>query len=103
LCGFGRAEGPFAFQKYNLTPDFVAMSKGITGGYIPFGALYTSSGVAQFYETNVLSCGLTNYAHPLGLAALSAVLNYFSNSEFCENLMELEKCFANELRILEAD
>jgi taurine---2-oxoglutarate transaminase len=70
ICGFYRTGKAFGFQHYDLQPDFITLSKSISGGYVPFGAVWTSSEVAHYYDKNVLSSGLTNYAHPLGLAAL---------------------------------
>jgi len=75
ICGFGRTGKSFGFHHYkNLTPDFICLSKAITGGVVPFGAVYTSTAIAKFYDDNILACGLTNFAHPLGLAALNAVI-----------------------------
>ncbi len=94
LAGFGRTGLPFAYQHFGLRPDLVTMSKGITGGYIPFGAVWVSPLVAARYDKEVLACGLTNYAHPLGLAALEGVLNLFEDDDFCQSKRELEATFA---------
>lgn len=96
-CGFGRTGRSFAFHHYDLKPDFVCMSKAITGGYVPFGALWTGESIAQYYENRVLACGLTNYAHPLGLAAMNAVLDQFEDRDFQENLIRLEENFTSHL------
>ncbi len=90
LCGFGRTGSDFAFQAYKIEPDFVCMSKGITGGYIPFGAVWTSASVGRFYDAQLLACGLTSYAHPLGLAALDAVLDLMTDAEFAAERLVLE-------------
>ncbi len=97
LCGFGRTGPIFAFQHYDLQPDVVCMSKGITGGYIPFGAVWTGPRVARYYASEQLTCGLTSYAHPLGLAALDAVMDILSDQEFQQNKHELESQFATTL------
>lgn len=98
LCGFGRTGKPFAFQHYEqLQPDMICMSKAITGGYIPFGAMWTSPSIADHYQDKVLSCGLTNYGHPLGLAALDGVLDLFDSSAFLDNVRELETIFQQQL------
>ncbi len=98
LCGFGRTGPAFAFQSYDVQPDFVCTSKGITGGYIPFGAVWTAPRVVEYYDRHKLVCGLTNYAHPLGLAALGAVLDLMGDSDFCENKSRLEEQFEKWLR-----
>ena len=95
LCGFGRTGAPFAFHSYGITPDLVCMAKGITGGYIPFGAVWTSADIASHYDEYLLSCGLTNYAHPLGLAAMEAVLQLLDDEGFQANKVELERLLAH--------
>ena len=98
LCGFGRTGPAFAFQQFGLQPDFVCMSKGITGGYIPFGATWTGPRAAEFYATEKMTCGLTSYAHPLGLAALGAVLDLLSDPEFQESKSNLERSFEQGMK-----
>jgi len=98
LCGFGRTGPAFAFQQFDLQPDFVCMSKGITGGYIPFGAIWTGPRAAEFYTTEKMTCGLTSYAHPLGLAALSAVLDLLSDPSFQESKSNLEHLFEQRMK-----
>ena len=73
------------------------MSKAITGGYIPFGAVWTSPTIAEYYNDQTLACGLTNYGHPLGLAALDAVLDTLEDSNFQSNKSQLETLFADTL------
>lgn len=97
LCGFGRTGTNFAFHAYDLQPDFVCMSKGISGGYIPFGAVWTAPGVVDYYDHEKLVCGLTSYAHPLGLAALDGVLDVLCDPDFCRNKRELEQLFGERM------
>ena len=67
------------------------MAKGITGGYIPFGAVWTNKEVNEFYDENVLSCGLTSYAHPLGLAAMETICDLIIAPQFLKQVKKLEK------------
>lgn len=94
LAGFGRTGRPFAFQHFELRPDLVCMAKAITGGYVPFGAVWVSSRIADVYDDDVLACGLTSYAHPLGLAALDAVLDLLTDVTFAADKQQLEIAFA---------
>ena len=100
VCGFGRTGKAFGYMHYNVQPDMICLAKGITGGMVPFGALWTSSGIALHYEENVLSCGLTNYAHPLGMAAMKGVLEIVKDKNFIDNLVIVEKLFHEELENL---
>jgi taurine--2-oxoglutarate transaminase len=101
LVGFGRCGPAFAFHDFDLDPDLVCMSKAISGGYIPFGAVWTSADIARYYDDEVLCCGLTNYAHPLGLAALDAVLDTMQSGEFVAHYQQLSRQFEVACRALE--
>ena len=39
ICGFGRLGHAFGAQRYDYLPDMVTMTKGLTSGYAPLGAL----------------------------------------------------------------
>ena len=45
--------------------------------------------MAEFYDTTILSCGLTNYAHPLGLAVLEGVLDLLNDQDFLDHIQNL--------------
>ena len=49
-----------------------------------------------------MACGLTNYAHPLGLAALEAVLDLLSDPTFQENKTTLERLFARKMHEIDS-
>lgn len=103
VCGFMRTGLPFGYMHFEVEPDLICLAKGITGGMIPFGALWTSKKIADYYEENVLCCGLTNYAHPLGIAAMSGVLDIVESKDFNKNLeMRVEefKVYLNDLKSL---
>ena len=62
--------------------------------------MWTSPKISQYYDDEVLCCGLTNYGHPLGLAATEAVLDILAAPEFAANKESLETTFADALNLL---
>ncbi len=91
VCGFSRTGKDFGYQNFNLTPDIICMAKAISGGFFPFGAIYFSEEVSKHYDKNVLSAGLTNYAHPIGLKLCDEVLNLIEDKKFQENLKSVQE------------
>ena len=98
ICGFKRTGRRFGFHNYPfLKPHFICMAKGITGGYIPFGAVWANRDIVEFYNENILSCGLTSYAHPLGLAAMDVICDIMGDGKFIENTVQLKKIMKGQL------
>lgn len=82
VCGFERTGHSFGYMNWDLKPDIVTMAKAISGGLFPFGAVWVKADIAKFYDNEILSCGLTNYAIPTGLAALKGVLELVKGPNF---------------------
>lgn len=100
VCGFGRTGLPFGYMHYKLNPDIICMAKAITGGMIPFGAVWTKEYIHSYYTSHVMACGLTNYAHPLGLAAMKGVLDICQDEKFQTHLEKICHVFKQQLDII---
>ena len=87
--GFGRTGTMFACEQADVTPDFICLSKGITGGYLPLSAVLTSDKVYQaFYDDNTLKGFLHSHSYtgnPLACSAALATLAIFESDNIIES------------------
>jgi len=84
--GFGRTGTMFACEQAGITPDFLCMSKGLTGGYLPLSAVLTTDDIfAAFYDDYTkLSAFLHSHSYtgnPLACAAALATLGIFETDD----------------------
>jgi adenosylmethionine-8-amino-7-oxononanoate aminotransferase len=80
--GFGRTGTLFACEQAAIRPDFLCLSKGLTGGYLPLSAVLTTDDVfAAFYdEYHKQTAFLHSHSYtgnPLACAAANATLAIF--------------------------
>jgi taurine--2-oxoglutarate transaminase len=85
MSGFGRTGKWFGFQNHDIIPDMIAMAKGLTCGYLPFGCLMVSDKIADKFDDTVLALGLTYSAHPVCCAAALEVLKIYEDDNLIEN------------------
>ena len=92
MTGFGRTGHLFACQRAGIRPDLMALSKGLTGGFLPMGAtLATEAIFAGFIGSDpalTLFHGHSYTANPLGCAAALASLDLLEAAP--ERYRELE-------------
>jgi adenosylmethionine---8-amino-7-oxononanoate aminotransferase len=79
FTGFGRTGALFACQKAGIQPDLMALSKGLTGGFLPMGATMASERLYQGFisekPSDTFFHGHSFTANPLGCAAALASLD----------------------------
>ncbi len=83
--GFGRTGTLFACEQAGIKPDFICLSKGITGGYLPLSAVLTTDTVyAAFYGDETARGFLHSHSYtgnPLACRAALAVLDLFETDD----------------------
>lgn len=73
--GFGRTGTLFAMQQAGVRPDFICLSKGITGGYLPLSVVLTTDDIyAAFYDDSVARGFLHSHSYTGNALACSAAL-----------------------------
>ncbi len=87
--GFGRTGTMFACEQAGIRPDFLCLSKALTGGYLPLAACLTTDAVYQaFYDDyNTLRAFLHSHSYtgnPLACAAALATLDIFAQDDVIE-------------------
>jgi adenosylmethionine-8-amino-7-oxononanoate aminotransferase len=90
--GFGRTGTLFACEqaaaKVSDIADFICLSKGITGGYLPLSAVLTSDTVYQaFYDERTIKGFLHSHSYtgnPLACSAALATLSIFADDAVLE-------------------
>lgn len=83
--GFGRTGTMFACEQAGVRPDFICLSKGLTGGYLPLSAVLTTDAVyAAFYDDETARGFLHSHSYtgnPLACRAALAVLDIFEQDD----------------------
>jgi taurine--2-oxoglutarate transaminase len=97
LSGFGRTGRWFAVDHDGVTPDLLTMAKGLTGGYVPGGAVIVTDRIARHFDDQVLVCGLTSYAHPLVCEAVVAAIESYRDEELIPRAAALGDFLAGRL------
>jgi adenosylmethionine-8-amino-7-oxononanoate aminotransferase len=102
--GFGRTGKMFACQHEGVSPDFLCLAKGITGGYLPLAATLTSQKVFDGFifdhkEQKTFFHGHTYTGNPLACAAALANLEIFQKERTLAKLGSKIKFLAKKLKM----
>ncbi len=88
--GFGRTGRMFACDHAGIAPDIMAISKGLTGGYLPMSVTVTTQAIydafyADYSEGKAFVHSHTYAGNPLASAAALAVQRIFRTQPIFEN------------------
>ncbi|HEX7965597.1 MAG TPA: adenosylmethionine--8-amino-7-oxononanoate transaminase [Gammaproteobacteria bacterium] len=84
--GFGRTGTLFACEQANITPDFLCLSKGLTGGYLPLSVVLTREAVYDAFYDDYTKLNAFLHSHSytgnaLGCRAALATLDIFKEDD----------------------
>ena len=98
--GFGRTGTLFACEQASITPDFLCLSKGLTGGYLPLSAVLTRSEVYEAFYGDYASQKAFLHSHsytgnPLACTAALATLELLSKGDTIKRNLALVNAMAD--------
>ncbi|HEX3801163.1 MAG TPA: adenosylmethionine--8-amino-7-oxononanoate transaminase [Verrucomicrobiae bacterium] len=109
MTGFGRTgvrnSALFASHQENVQPDFLALAKGMTGGYLPMAATLTTQAVfdaflGEYSEFKTFFHGHSFTANQLGAAAANASLDLLQSESSVRARQQLQQTLEKELAAL---
>lgn len=102
--GFGRTGTMFACEQGNIKPDFICLSKGITGGYLPLSAVLTTDEIYQaFYHDSTVRGFLHSHSYtgnPLACSAALATLAIFETDDVVEKNKAKSAAIVERMQVL---
>lgn len=100
--GLGRTGTMFACEQEEVTPDFLCLAKGITGGYLPLAVTMATDEIAAAFEGahtdyNAFYHGHTYTGNALACAAALATLKLFDEHQILDNVRETSAVLTQRL------
>ncbi|WP_286229616.1 adenosylmethionine--8-amino-7-oxononanoate transaminase [Neobacillus mesonae] len=101
--GFGRTGTMFACEQAGIIPDFMCLSKGLTGGYLPMSVVLTTDEVYQaFYDDyETMKAFLHSHSYtgnPLACRVALEVLRIFEDEQYIKINQE-KSAYMRELAV----
>ena len=104
MTGFGRTGELFALQKLGLEPDFLCLSKGITGGMLPLALTVTKSHVYEAFlskeKEKMFFHGHSFTGNPISCAAALANLELLEKGDWKKNCDRISKIHKERMESL---
>jgi len=102
--GFGRTGTMFACEQATIRADFICLSKGITGGYLPLSAVLTTDKIYQaFYHDATVKGFLHSHSYtgnPLACSAALATLAIFETDNVLVNNRNISAAILDKMQVL---
>lgn len=98
MTGFGRTGSLFAMDQCEEKPDLIALSKGITGGFLPMGVTVCTDEMHNSFWSDDEAGKMKTFLHghsytanPLACAAACASLDLMEKDETWKNISRIER------------
>ena len=106
ITGFGRLGSPFAATHFGVTPDLIAVAKGLTNGSVPMGAVFARQNIHDVFMHGPehlieFMHGYTYSAHPLACAAALGTLDTYEDEGLLTRAAKMAGAFENAVHSLE--
>jgi len=103
VCGFGRLGTNSGCDYYDIQPDMMCISKGLTSAYFPLAGSVLSDGIWEVLEQGsenfgAFAHGFTYAAHPLGAATAMANLDIIEREDLMGNVRVVGPYLLKRLR-----
>jgi adenosylmethionine-8-amino-7-oxononanoate aminotransferase len=103
--GFGRTGTMFACEQSGIAPDFLCLSKGLTGGYLPLSVVLTGERVYEAFYDEYASLRAFLHSHsytgnPLACTAALATLDIFEEDAVIERNRALAARLGESAQVL---
>lgn len=101
MTGAGRTGSFLAAEHWGITPDLIALSKGMASGYVPLGAMIAPGWIVEpVLDKGGFIHGYTYAGNPLACAAGLAVLEETVEQKLCSNATRIGDRLKNRLGTL---
>ena len=102
--GFGRTGTMFGVNQANITPDFMTLSKGLTGGYLPLSCVLTTNAIydAFYCDYNEQKAFLHSHSftgNPLSCSVANATLDIFERDDVINENKKLSAYIGKKLNM----
>lgn len=100
ITGFGRTGRWFGIEHWDVVPDMMTVSKGLTSGYVPMGAVLMRDHVARHFDESWIPIGSTQSANALACAAGIAAIEAYRDDGLIENAAKMGEVLRQGLATL---
>jgi adenosylmethionine-8-amino-7-oxononanoate aminotransferase len=95
MTGFGRTGKNFAFEHIGITPDFICLSKGLTGGFLPLALTVTKDFIYKAFLNDdwnyTFTHGHSYTANPIACASALASLEILERPTTKQSIENINK------------